>query len=677
MELRLIFSLFLLLSLAILAKPTLAATDVEGDRLNLDWIDQTVAPGDNFYAYANATWQKNNPIPGAYSSWGTFYILDKEVRKRVHDLLIKASQDKSAKPGSIEQKIGDFYYSGMDEKSINQVGVKPLETEFERIKAIKTISDIQNLITDFQLLGVTTPFDFTSMQDFANSADMIGAASQSGLGLPDRDYYLKDTKKFKVIRQAYINHIQKMLLLLGDTKNQAINQSGIIMEIETALAKASMSKIEQRDPHAIYHMMDTAALNQLTPQFDWHRYFAALQLPHITHINMAMPLFFKQFNLMLQSVSIAKWQVYFRWHLLDSYAPYLSKEFVQQNFQMVSVLSGAKKLLPRWQRVVATENGALGFAIGKKYVHQYFPAESKQAVLEIVSNIRQALRDDIKTLPWMSPATRKAAINKLNLMIERVGYPDKWWDYSSLAVNRDSYVDNIKRANAFLMHRDHNKIGKPIDKTEWAMTPQTVNAYYDPSMNNINLPAGILQPPFFDRNAPAAINYGAIGYVIGHEMTHGFDDQGAQFDERGNLKNWWTAEDLKKFQQASQCIMQQYSNFKVTDELQVQGKLVMGEAAADLGGLILAYRAFHDSKAYKTARTIAGLTPDQQFFIGFAHVEAANTRPEQLHNLITNDPHPPWQFRVNGTVANMPEFQKAFHIHDTSPMVNQKRCVIW
>lgn len=646
------------------------------DTLHLDWLDKSVLPKDNFYNFANGSWQKKNPIPPQYASWGTFYILQVKVQKIIHQMLIAAANNKTAKQGSIQQKVGDFYYSGMDTATINKLGVSPLQPEFDRIAAIKNIKDLQNVITHLQLIGVDSGFNFGSMQDFANSNEMIGAAGQGGLSLPDRDYYLKEDEKFKLIRTAYVAHVAKMFQLLGDDKDQAAAAAAVVMRMETDLAKASMTQIEQRDPHAIYHMMNLTELNTVSPHFSWQEYFKTLGYSQIKKINLAMPKFFEKFNELLLSTSLDDWKVYLRWHLLDSYAAYLSQPFVDQNFKMVATLTGTQKILPRWQRVVATENGALGFAIGKMYVEKYFPPSSKQDVLEILHQIRDVLRKDLATLSWMTPATREAAIKKLDLMGERVGYPDKWWDYSSLMIDRGPYVLNVKRANEFLTKRDLNKIGKPVDKSEWAMTPQTVNAYYDPSMNNINLPAGILQSPFFDPAAPAAVNYGAIGFVIGHEITHGFDDEGAQFDGHGNLKNWWTPDDLKKFKAATNCIMEQFSQYKL-EGLSVQGKLVMGEATADLGGLILAYRAYHNSQAYKKATTINGFTPDQQFFLGSAHVWAANIRPEQMRNLITIDPHPPMIYRVNGTLANMPSFQAAFRVPEASPMVNKQRCVIW
>lgn len=645
--------------------------------LHLDWLDKSFKPSQDFYSYANGSWQKQNPIPPEYSSWGSFSILDETVQKKVHDMLIAAAANKTAKVGSIEQKVGDFYYSGMDEASINKLGVTPLQAEFDRIDAIKNQRDLQAMIASLHSIGVDVFFDFGNMQDYKNSKDMIAVAVQGGLGLPNRDYYLKDEIKFKKIREAYVQHIAKMLELMGDSPEKAKNSAHTIMAIETTLAKASMSETQQRDPHAIYNIKQLQELNTLTPAFSWPDYFRAIGLPQLKRINVAMPEFFKALNKELTHVSLEDWKTYMRWHLLDSYASYLSKPFVDENFHMLSALTGTKQLLPRWKRVVKTENGALGFAIGKMYIDKYFSPDDKREVLDILQNIRTALREDLKTLSWMAPATRKAALKKLSLIEERVGYPEKWWDYSTLSIDRGPYVLNVMRANKFLTKRALDKIGKPVDRTEWAMTPQTINAYYDPSMNNINMPAGILQPPFFDPSAPAAINYGAIGFVMAHEMTHGFDDQGAQFDGYGNLKNWWEPEDLKKFKQATDCIVKQFSQYKVADNYPVQGKLVVGEATADLGGLILAWKAFHASDAYKDAKTIDGFTPDQQFFLGAAHVWAANIRPEQARNLVTIDPHPPMIYRVNGSLANMPQFQEAFAITAPSPMVNVKRCVIW
>jgi putative endopeptidase len=646
------------------------------DGLHLDWLDTSVNPAKNFFEYANGGWQKANPIPAAYSRWGTFSILAKQNQETIRTILENAAKA-NAKPGTTTQKVGDFYASGMDEAAVNKAGITPLEPEFKRIAAIGNLTDLQSDIAHLQLIGVNALFGFGSMQDFKDSSKMIGGAFQGGLGLPDRDYYLKDDAKFKQIRDEYVAHVARMFELLGDSKGKAAAEAKTVMDMETSLAKASMPRTEQRQPTNIYHPMLLKQLDETTPPFSWQAYFADIGHPEIKSINLAMPEFFKTAMGELKSRPLDDWKVYLRWHLIDAFAPYLSKPFVDENFAMRSALTGAKENLPRWQRVVNAEDGALGFAIGKLYVKEKFPPSSKKAVLDILHGIRGALMTDLKTLAWMTPATRKAAQAKLNQMGQRIGYPDKWRDYSKLTVVRGPYVVNIIAANKFLNDRDLNKIGKPVDKDEWGMTPQTVNAYYDPSMNNINFPAGILQPPFFDPKAPAAVNYGALGFVMGHEMTHGFDDEGAQFDGHGNLKNWWTAEDKKKFTAATDCISDHFSKYTVDGDLHVQGHLVTGEATADFGGLTLAWRAFHASPAYKRAKTIDGFTPDQQFFLGAAHVWAMNIRPEESRRLVTIDPHPPGVYRVNGTLANMPQFQKAFHIPDNSPMVNKDRCVIW
>lgn len=649
----------------------------QADALHLDWRDTSISSADNFYAWANGRWQQQNPIPPEYSSWGTFYRLQKQNLDRIHKLLIEAAANNKAKPNSIEQKIGDFYFSGMDIKAINRLGIEPLNAQFKAINAIKTQADLQRTIAKWHAMGVDVFFNIGNMQDFKDSKVMIGVVTQGGLGLPDRDYYVKNSEKFKHIRKEYVNYIAKLLELAGDSPHQAKIAAHKIMSIETTFAKASMTQVAQRDPHAIYHMKTMKQLQKMTPNFSWEAYFSALGLHNIAQVNVAMPEFLTVFNQQLVVISLDDWKQYLRWHLLDEFVSYLSNPFVEEEFKMASVLSGTKKLLPRWQRVVNVENSVLGFAIGRLYVERYFSEQDKQQVLAILANIRKVLRHDLNTLAWMTPATRQAALKKLALMEERVGYPDKWRDYKGLTIDRGPYVLNMMRANRFLVKRALDKIGKPVDRSEWAMTPQTINAYYDPSMNNINMPAGILQPPFFDSSAPLAVNYGAIGFVMGHEITHGFDDQGAQFDGYGNLKNWWTPSDLAKFKQATNCIRDQFSQYKVNGNLPVQGNLVVGEATADLGGLTLAWRAFEISSAFKDAKTIHGLSPQQQFFLAAAHVWAANVRPEQARHLIMTDPHPPMIYRVNGTLANMPEFQKAFGITRPSPMVNASPCIIW
>ncbi len=645
--------------------------------LHLDWLDPSVSPQQNFYQYANGHWKANNPIPAEYSSWGSFSVLEENNLKTIHGMLQQMAQDTQLKAGSIQQKIGDFYYSGMDVKSINKQGIDPLKGEFSRIDAIQSTAALQTQIAYMHRYGIDAIFGYGSMQDFENSTKMIGAIVQSGLSLPDRDFYLKTDKRFQDIRSAFIAHVSAMFQLMGTEPSKADQAAQIVMRIETQLAQGSMSQIAQRDPRAIYHMKTLKQLENLSPNFSWTEYLKAIGQEDVTQINVAMPDFVSTFDKMLATTSLEDWKVYLRWHLLSGVAPFLSQPFIDENFKMAQVLSGAKSLPPRWKKVVATESGLLGFAIGEVYVREHFSADARQQVMDMIAQIRKILRRDLAELQWMTPKTRQEAIKKLDKIEERVGYPDKWWDYSSLDIDRGPFVLNVLRASAFLVKRDLDKIGKPVDRTEWAMTPQTVNAYYDPSMNNINIPMGILQSPYFDPNAPLAVNYGSIGAVIGHEITHGFDDQGAKFDGEGNLHDWWTPTDLEKFKIATQCIINQYSQYKINGDVAVQGPLVVGEATADLGGLILAYRAFHETEAYKKQQVIDGFTPDQQFFLSFAHTWANNIRPEKAHNLILVDPHPPTQYRVNGTLANIIEFKHAFSVPDHSPMVNSTPCVIW
>ncbi|MBU6469476.1 MAG: M13 family metallopeptidase [Gammaproteobacteria bacterium] len=657
--------------------PAAGTAAAEAQALHLNWLDRGASPSGNFYQFADGDWMKNNPIPAAFAQWGQFGIVSQHNKDVIHALLEDAAKNTQAQPSSDEQKIGDFYASGMDEAAINKAGITPLQPELERIDAIQNQKELQAEIAHLQMIGVNALFGFGEMQDLKNSSKVIGVAGQGGLGLPDRDYYLSKNPDFVKIRQAYVSHVANMFLLLGEPMYTASRDAGTVMDIETRLAQASMSQVQQRDPRAVYHVMTLKKLDKETPGFNWQAYFANIGHPELKSINLAMPLFFKAMGRDLQRTPLADWKVYLRWQLVDAFAPYLSQPFVDENFKMHATLTGAKELLPRWQRVVNAEDDALGFAVGKVYVDKVFPPSSKADALAILHGVRAALKDDLQTIPWMGKKTRLAAIKKLDMMGERIGYPDKWRDYSALKIDRGPYVLNVLRANLFENERELNKIGKPVDRNEWYMTPQTVNAYYDPSMNNINFPAGILQPPFFDPNAPMAVNYGAIGAVMGHEMTHGFDDQGSKFDGRGNLKNWWSLEDRHRFNENVKCIVKQYSGYTVDGDVHVQGKLVTGEAIADLGGLKLAWIAFHNSPYYKDAPTIDGFTPDQQFFLGFAHFWASNTRPEEALRRITTDPHAPARYRVNGTLANLPQFQQAFDVPAGSPMVNKKRCVIW
>jgi putative endopeptidase len=642
-----------------------------------DWLDRSVKPGTDFFHFANGSWLNANPIPPDRSEWGVYVALDLQNQRFIHDMVEKVSHDTAAAPGSAEQKVGDFYASGMDEKTIDSAGIKPLQPELDRIANISTIAQLQDEFAHLQMIGIAAPLSLQQMQDYKDSSKVIAVVMQAGLGLPNRDFYVQSGNTNENIRAEYVKHIARTFQLLGDSPTLADTEAKSVMTLETSLAKGSMTDVAMRDPKAIYHPMSIASFNALTPRLHWQAVMSGVGHPEIQSLNVATPNFFKTVNTELAHTSLGDWKTYLRWQLVQVYAPYLSQPFADEEFRMSSVLSGEKQQKPRWQRVLAAEDGALGFAIGKVYVEQKFPPAYKQAATQMVNQIRDALREDLKTLAWMTPATRAAAIKKLDMMELRVGYPDKWRDYSALQIDRGPYVLNVMRAITFEQQRELAKIGKPLDRSDWFMTPQTVNAYYDPSMNSLNIPAGILQQPLYDPSWPDSVNYGNTGATIGHEMTHGFDDQGALFDGHGYLKNWWAPSDIKKFQAAVKCVADQYSQYTVADGVHVQGKLVTGEAIADQGGLILALRAFHAQPAFANAKTIDGFTPDQQFFIAYGHSWAMATRPETAKTRVTTDPHPPEIYRTNGVLANVPQFQQAFGIVPPSPMIKPDRCVIW
>jgi len=560
----------------------------------LDWMDSAVPPRLDFFRYANEGWIKAHPMPPDRSYWGVDTLLEQKNQSLIRDLLESLSKGDSGSKGSVQRKAADFYESGMDENGIDAAGVAPLQPEFDRITAIADRDELQGEFARLQLISVAAPLQLSQMQDFKDSSRVVALALQGGLGLPNRDYYLKDDATFAAARNEYVLHVARMFVLLGDSPAAAEAQSKAVMALETQLARGSMPDVEQRDPRAIYHPMTLDRAAALTPHLNWRGLLKNVGHPEVGSLNVAMPEFFRTLDRELSSTSLPAWKTYLRWQLVDAYAPYLSKAFVDEDFRMRTVLTGAQELQARWLRVLTAEDEALGFAIGEMYVARNFSPGAKRAATLMVGRIREALRADLQTLAWMSPATRAAAVEKLGQMELRIGYPDRWRDYSALDIDRGPYVLNVLRAREFEQRRQYDKIGKPVDRSEWFMTPQTVNAYYDPSMNSLNVPAGILQPPYFDMRWPDAVNYGATGAtIVGHEMTHGFDDQGAKFDGHGNLKNWWAPQDMKKFQTATRCIAEQFSRYAVPGGLHVQGDLVTGEAVADLGGLILAWRALH------------------------------------------------------------------------------------
>jgi putative endopeptidase len=643
-------------------------------------MDRTAKACVNFFQFADGGWLAHNEIPAAYPSWGSFNELQEKNRDVLHQVLEEAGKNTNATPGSNEQKIGDFYASCMDDNAIEDAGIRPLEPEFERIAAIEDAAGLQAEIERLQGFGVRAPFTVGSDQDFKNSTQVIGEIDQRGLGLPDRDYYTKEDAKSKKTREEYVTHVGKMFELMGDEPATSAAEAKTVMDIETKLAQASLTRIQRRNPDAVYHKMSTEQLKTLAPNFDWQGYLETMGLAGKGDINVATPDFFKELSTMMTSVPLADWKTYLRWHLVNAAAPYLSAKFVDEDFNFKGkTLTGTKENLVRWKRCVRYTDRALGEALGQVYVQKTFTPEAKAHALGMVKNLEAALQSDISTLSWMSPATRKQAIGKLDAFMNKIGYPDKWRDYSALNIDRGIFVRDMWRSNAFEFKRDMNKVGKPVDRTEWGMTPPTVNAYYNPQMNEIVFPAGILQPPFYDPKADDAINYGGMGAVIGHEMTHGFDDEGNKFDAQGNLKDWWTPEDKKNFDERAQCIVHQFDNFKF-EELHEQGKLVSGESIADLGGLTVSYAALERSlKGKPRPKDIDGFTPEQRFFLGWAQVWREKIRPEYARLMVNTNEHPLPEFRVNGPLSNMPAFAKAYSCKPGDPMVRPPadRCVIW
>jgi predicted metalloendopeptidase len=641
-------------------------------------LDKTCKPCDDFYRFAMGGWMKSNPIPPEYPSWGTFAQLADKNQQNLRQILDDAVNAQAA-PGSNEQKIGDFYASCMDTTAIDAAGIKPLEPELGRIAGIKSVADLEAEMERLQSIGVGAFFRFGSNQDAKDSTRVIGGAFQGGLGLPEREYYLKEDDKSKQLREAYTKHVAKLLELLGDPTDKSAAEAATILKIETALATASMKNTDLRDPNKTYHKMMLADLKTLTPTFSWEAYFKAAGHPELKEINVGQPDFFKALDTQLTATPIDDWKTYLRWQLVNAAAPGLPEKFVAEDFDFRGkTLTGAKEIQPRWKRCVQATDRVLGEALGQVYVQKYFPPQAKARALEMVHNLIAALRDDLQTLPWMGPDTRTQATAKLEAFAVKIGYTDKWRDYSALEINRRSYAENQLRGAEFEFARRLNKIGKPVDRTEWGMTPPTVNAYNNSSMNEIVFPAGILQPPFYDPKADDAVNYGGMGAVIGHEITHGFDDHGSKFDAQGNLKDWWSPEDLKNFKARAACVSDQFDAYVVDGDLHENGKLVLGESIADLGGLTIAYAAYEKSLAGKPRPPEKdGFTPEQRFFLGWAQVWGANERIEFARLMANTNPHPLARFRGNGPLSNMAAFAKAFGCKKGESMVREQACKIW
>lgn len=649
-----------------------------GVSMDLAAIDKTADPCTDFYAYACGNWKKNNPIPADKTRYGRFDELGERNRYTVYTLLEQAANHPK---NALQTKYGNYYAACMNQPLADQLGSKPLQPALARIAALKDKKAIAKLNGELEYAdGAGFFYGFGSGQDQQDSTKVIPQLGQGGLSLPDRDYYLKDDARSKELRTKYVDHVQKMFVLLGDTPEQAATEAKSVMAIETALAQGSMARVDMRDPAKRYHIMTLAQLQDLTPDFTWNDYFTALHRP-VSSLNVSSPGFLKALNTEIGAASIDDLKSYMRWQLANSSAGSLSQPFIDENFDFNGkILSGQKELAPLWRRCTQTTDAALGEAVGQDWVNTNFPPAAKQNMKLLVVDLEKALGQDIQGLDWMSAPTKVEAQKKLDAFRDKIGYPETWRDYAKLDVKRDDRFGNGRRTAVFNRNRNLDKIGMPVDEKEWGMTPPTVNAYYDPGMNDINFPAGILQPPFYDFKIDPAVNFGAIGVVIGHEMTHGFDDQGSKYDGQGNVKSWWTAEDRAKFNERTECEAKEFDGFEPVPGTHLNGHLTLGENTADNGGLHVSYAALHTELA-KTpgaeAKKLDGYTQDQRYFLGYAQVWCENTRPEYAQVLAATDPHSPGQFRVNGEVQNFEKFGEAFGCKKGAPMYPENSCRVW
>lgn len=662
---------------------------LELERFDVRHLDRSVEPCVNFFRYTCNSWIAANPIPPQEVAWGTVSKLERWNEEALRRILEQASSNPNR--SSIEQTIGDYYAACMDEKAIDAKGIAAIAPELQRIQDLRDKSQLAKALARLHRItftisgqspsGFYTPiFGFASGQDFNDATKVVAIVDQGGLGLPDRDYYFRDDPKSIELRREYVAYLKKTFGLMGESPEQSSTNAQVVMDMETALAKASMEPVKRRDPSNLNHPMSWSELQALTPAFLWKTYLKGIGASVAGHYLVYTPEFFKALQGLLIQRSIEDWKAYLRAHLVETVSPLLSQPFVDENFDFYRrKIFGQQQIEPRWHRCVRYVDRDLGEALGQAYVARHFSPENKQRILKLVGALKMALDIDIQRLPWMTPATKKEARDKLSAMEPKIGYPDHWRDYTRLRIIRGDAIGNAFRASEFELQRQLAKIGKPVDRRDWTMTPQTTNAYYDPHLNSINFPAGILQAPLFDAGADDAANYGAIGALIGHEITHGFDDRGSKFDARGNLRNWWTAQDFRQFQERTECIAGQYSEFVATEDLHVNGRLTLGENTADNGGLRIALIALLNTlgQTSKTGENPNGLSAEQRFFISFGQMWCENATPEYLRYLVQTDQHSPTTYRVNGAVSNMPEFTKAFDCGCGQPMVRANACRVW
>jgi len=643
------------------------------------FIDRAVDPCTDFFRYSCGNWSKLNPIPPDQASWHVYAKMAQENLQFLWGMLEQAAKPTAARTAN-EQKIGDFFGACMDLGAVEKAGAAPLQPMLDAISGIRTVRDLPPVVARMHLESSRSSplFAFGSAQDFANSEQVIAFASAAGLGLPDRDYYTRTDAKSEETRAKYVEHVARLFALLGDDSAAAQAEARTVMEIETALARVSLTQVELRDPYKQFHKMPRAKLAAMTPSFGWAEYWKAVGLDAGGVVNVTEPAFYAEVERQLKARSIAEWKTYLRWHAAHNRAPFLSAAFVREDFDFFSKhLRGTKEPPARWKRCVRLVDQNLGEALGQVFVTRTNAGDVKGQALAMVAEIEKAMDDDLRHLPWMGDATRRKALEKLHAMVNKIGYPDKWRDYGALRIAPDDFSGNVERSIVFESRRELAKIGKPVDRKEWFMTPPTVDAYYNPQTNDMNFPAGVLQPPLFDPKMDDAPNYGNTGGTIGHELTHGFDDEGRQFDARGNLKDWWTKKDAAEFVKRAACISGQYSQYTVVDEVKINGKLTLGEDVADLGGLILAYNAWKSATAVRKPEPLGGFTPEQRFFIGFAQWDCGEERPESKRANAITDPHSPEEYRINGVVSNMPEFAAAFSCKAGQPMVRPQACRVW